>query len=147
MNQNACRYCFDAPPPPEQFYETKLFRVIVARETFGDGHVIVIPKRHDPHFYSFTPDDIEEFGYLLKKVTFWAMRLTQAFGFTMLMNDGTPEQAQKDHLEIHILPRRPGDMKTAGVAQSVAQQLVTLDDAAVQKTVKDLQSLMQLPQA
>lgn len=142
-----CLYCYDAPPQPEQFYETKLFRVLIARRAFATGHIIIMPKRHDPHFYSFTPDDIDEFGYLVKKVSFWSMRWVQASGFSLVMNDSTPESQLSDHLEVHIIPRRPMDTHFSQISVEVSQALTALDDQTIQQGVQELQNLMQLPQA
>jgi diadenosine tetraphosphate (Ap4A) HIT family hydrolase len=140
-----CSYCSATIPPAEQLYETKLFRVVVARRSLCPGHVIILRKSHDPHLYSFTPDDIDELEYLEKKVSFWVMRLTHASGFTLLMHDGTPEVGNRDHLEVHIIPRLPGDA-LSGVMQGMHDQKKELDNTAVQHTVAELQQLMQLPQ-
>ncbi len=143
-----CEYCASAATAPlAQFYETKLFRVLVSRTPATHGHVVIVPKNHDPHFYSFDLDQLEEFGYLIKKVSFIAMRQTNAPGFTLVMSDGTPEVQVADHLEIHIIPRQQADpqfQKITDVLQAAMQQL---DDTAVQTQVSELQNLMQLPQA
>ena len=143
----ACPYCAEAVQPPlEQFYETKLFRVIVSRKPLTKGHVIIIPKNHDPHFYRFDLDQLEEFGYLIKKVSFIAMRQTNAPGFTLVMSDGTPEVANSDHLEIHIIPRQTQDVAFQNVGQILAAQAQEMDDTAIAAHVADLKNLMQLPQ-
>lgn len=139
-----CVYC-EPHTPTGQLYETKLFRVVVVRHSLAMGHVKIVRKSHDPHFYSFSPDDIDDLEYLLKKVSFWVMRLTNSAGFTMLMNDGTQEVGPTDHLEIHIIPRRQND--SAGTMIQQLQTTVTqLDDATMLQTVTELQRLMQLPQ-
>jgi diadenosine tetraphosphate (Ap4A) HIT family hydrolase len=147
MTQAPCPYCYEATPPKEQFYETKLFRVVVARAALAEGHVVMIPKRHDPHFYGLSLDELEEFGYLVKKVSFWAMRLTRTVGFTLLMNDGSSEVQSNDHLEIHIIPRG-GESDQFGPALHHAQEQAThLSDEQIDGMVKELQNLMQMPQA
>lgn len=146
MGTEDCLYCSPDTPPLEQLYETKLFRVVVARRSLCNGHVMIVRKSHDPHLYSFTPDDIDELEYLLKKVSFWVMRLTHSSGFTMLMHDGTPEVGDRDHLEVHIIPRHPAD-EFSGIAQTIHNQKKELDDAMVRNTVSELQQLMQLPQS
>lgn len=146
MEELQCAYCYDAPPPAEQFYETKLFRVLVARKALAEGHIIMVPKRHDPHFYGFSLDELEEFGYLVKKASFWAMRLTRAPGFSLVMNDGTPEVADKDHLEIHVLPRPIGAPGFDTIAKAVEEYSSNLADEEVLKIVSELKNLMQLPQ-
>lgn len=142
-----CEFCPDAPTPKEQFYETKLFRVLVARSRVSEGQMILIPKSHNPHFYGLSLDELEEFGYLLKKVSFWAMRLTHAPGFSLVMNDGTAEAAQDNHLKIHIVPRQFAQQEFTYLSQAVTQVTTQLDDAALQKSVIEMQNLMQLPQS
>lgn len=142
-----CEFCSDAPIPKEQFYETKLFRVLVARSSVTPGHMILMPKSHNPHFYGLSLDELEEFGYLLKKVSFWAMRQTHAPGFSLVMNDGTPEAAKDNHLMIHIIPRQFSDQAFTYLSQAVLQVMKPLDDASLEKTVSDMKNLMQLPQS
>jgi diadenosine tetraphosphate (Ap4A) HIT family hydrolase len=147
VQSTACPYCPEAPEPPlEQFYETKLFRVVVSRKPLTNGHVIIIPKNHDPHFYRFDLDQLEEFGYLIKKVSFIAMRQTNAPGFTLVMSDGAPEVADFDHLEIHIIPRQAQDTLFQGIGDILKAQAHEMDDAAIAAHVTDLKNLMQLPQ-
>jgi diadenosine tetraphosphate (Ap4A) HIT family hydrolase len=132
--------------PPEQFYETKLFRVMVARHSLGEGHVIIERKANDPHFYSMSLDEMEEFSYLIKKVSFWIMRLTRAQGFTLLMNDGTPEVASEGHLQAHLIPRPPGEATLAEASTDLFSKGSELNETEVRREVSELQNMMQLPQ-
>jgi len=142
-----CPYCQDATtPPPEQFYETKLFRVLVARNALVDGHVVIMPKAHEPHIQSFSLDQFEELSYLLKKVPFYAMRETSAPGYTLFMSDGTPEVSQVAHLQIHVLPRKYSDDSLQSIDEAVGKITFTLDDAKLATEVKEMKDLMQLPQ-
>jgi diadenosine tetraphosphate (Ap4A) HIT family hydrolase len=141
-----CRFCDTASQPPEQFYETKLFRVLVKRNPIVEGHVFIMPKKHDPHFYGFDLDQLEEFSYLIKKVSFIAMRLTHATGFTMLMNDGTVESTDHQHLEIDIIPRLNNDAGIAPLLQQQTNSPQEIDDSHIAAIVMQLHDLMQLPQ-
>jgi len=133
---------------PDVFYETKLFRVFVTRKAMADGHVIIERKQAEPHLYSFTPDDIDEVGYLLKKVSFWVMRLTGASAFTVLMNDGTDDELDDtpDHLQIHIIPRGVGDKRFTHVTHAMHDLTRELEEGTVHQVVAELRDLMQLPQ-
>lgn len=132
--------------PVEQFYETKLFRVLVARHPLVDGHVIIQLKRPDPHFYSLTLDELEEFGYLIKKVSFIVMRFARAQGFSVVMSDGAEEVLANERLEVHVVPRKEGDSVMGEVASALAAAKDAADDAAVESVVQELKNLMQLPQ-
>lgn len=135
-----------ASNPPEQFYETKLFRVLVARKSLGAGHVVVERKMRHPHFYSMSLDEMEEFSYLIKKVSFWVMRLTMAPGFTLLMNDGTPEVATEECLQIHIIPRPAGEERLAEASTELFSKVEELNETDVHRSVSELRDMMQLPQ-
>lgn len=132
--------------PLEQFYETKLFRVLVSRKALVNGHVVIEPKAGHAHLYNFDLDEMEEFGYLMKKVSFWAMRLVGAQGFTVLMHDGTPEVDLSHPLRIHVLPRIPGDPHFQHIQEAMNQEIQELEEGTVLQMVGELQNLMQLPQ-
>ena len=132
--------------PVEQFYETKLFRVILARKSLAQGHAIIERKLKDPHYYSLTLDELEELSYLTKKVSFWSMRYTMATGFTMMVNDGTPETMESDALRVHIIPRPPAEVSIAPIMQELLALATELNDADITKQVQELQATMQLPQ-
>ena len=133
------------PAPVEQFYETKLFRVMVARRPLVHGHVIIERKEGDPHLYSFSTDAMDEFGYLLKKVSFWVMRLSGVNGFTMFMHDGTSEVHDGMALQVHVVPRATDGQDFSGLASKM-NTVGELDSAAIQQLVVELRDLMQLPQ-
>ncbi len=142
-----CPYCQDAPTPPsEQFYETKFFRILVARNALVKGHVVIMPKAHEPHIQSFDLDQFEELSYLLKKVPFFAMRLTGAPGYTLFMSDGTPEVSAVDHLQMHIVPRKLDDKTLNPIGEAAGKVAFTMEDNDVMSQVKELKDLMQLPQ-
>lgn len=132
--------------PLEQFYETKLFRVLVSRKAIVNGHVVIEPKQGHAHLYNFDLDEMEEFGYLLKKVSFWAMRLVGAQGFTVLMHDGTQEVDLSHPIRIHVLPRVPGDPHFSHITDAMIQETEQLEEGTVLQMVGELQNLMQLPQ-
>lgn len=135
--------------PKEQFYETKLFRVVVCRTPWVKGHVVIERKEGDLHLYSLSTDAMDELGYLLKKVSFWVMRLTGANGFTLLMHDGTSEVHDGMPLQVHVLPRGMDDAdfsSLVGRSGSHTTGTSPLNDAEVQMLVVELRDLMQLPQ-
>lgn len=132
--------------PVEQFYETKLFRVLVSRKALVNGHVVIEPKAGHAHLYSFDLDEMEEFGYLIKKVSFWAMRLVGAQGFSVMIHDGTPEVDLMHPLRIHILPRIPGDEHFSPVSATMSEVQQELEEGTVVQMVNELKDLMQLPQ-
>lgn len=145
MTGEACRFCADADAPEEQIFETKLFRVLVAKHALTRGHVVLVPKEHDPHFYSFDEDQMEEFGYLLKKVSFWAMRYARANGFSTYFSDGTDDMALYNHLQIHIMPRVFGDPNWDNVGEALREMVDTLSDEELKTAVNDLAVMFQMP--
>ena len=129
-----------------QFYQTKLFRVLVAKKALVHGHVIIEPKRNIAHVNNFDLDEMEEFGYLLKKVSFWSMRFVGAHAFSVIIHDGTPEVDLQHPLQVHILPRHSSDDGLAKEIRDIAEYGEEVDPATVMQIVAELKDLMQLPQ-
>lgn len=121
-------------------YETKLFHVLLSSQPVAEGHVIIQPKAANPHFFSFDMDHLEEYGYLIKKVSFTVMRETRAIGFSLVMNDGTPDAGER--IQTHLIPRKNNDniaaTQTTGAQALSAQEL--------EEKARALKELMQGPQ-
>lgn len=76
----------------------------------GDGHVIVIPKRHHQHITAFSP----ELGDHLFRLAQRILRAQRTLGWGLqgthiLLNDGHAANQTVSHCHIHIIPRQRGD--------------------------------------
>lgn len=75
------------------------------------GHVEIVPKRHVVSFFDLTPREIRD-AYELLKVA--RDKITQMWsapdGYTIGVNEGEAAGRSVDHLHIHLIPRRIGDV-------------------------------------
>ncbi len=76
-----------------------------------EGHVLVIPKRHTPDFFTMTEKEIKDAEQLIrimkKKISKNDRTVT---GFNIGMNCGESAGQSIFHAHIHLIPRRDGDI-------------------------------------
>lgn len=76
-----------------------------------DGHVEIVPKRHVVSFFDLTPREIRDAYDLLKVARDLIPQLWPAAdGYTIGVNEGEAAGRSVDHLHIHLIPRRIGDV-------------------------------------
>jgi diadenosine tetraphosphate (Ap4A) HIT family hydrolase len=75
-----------------------------------DGHVEIVPKRHVESFFDLTSAEVGEAYGLMRQVRQRLRDNYRAEGYTIAVNDGRAAGRTVDHLHIHIVPRRTGDV-------------------------------------
>lgn len=70
------------------------------------GHALVIPKLHRVSFAALTTPELLDMRDLIAD----ACQASDADSFTIGINDGATAGRTVDHLHIHVIPRRPGDV-------------------------------------
>ncbi len=70
------------------------------------GHTLVIPKRHVVSFTELTTPELLDVRDLIADVC----QSSDADSFTIGINDGPDAGRTIDHLHIHVIPRRAGDV-------------------------------------
>jgi diadenosine tetraphosphate (Ap4A) HIT family hydrolase len=74
------------------------------------GHLLIIPRRHTPDFFSMTPDEANEAEYLLRQFRERLLHQdTTITGFNVGINCGISAGQTIMHAHIHLIPRRDGD--------------------------------------
>lgn len=83
------------------------------------GHVEIVPKRHVVSFFELTPDDVAEAYDLMSQIKSALADQLEPDGYTIGINDGRAAGRTIDHLHIHLIPRRFGDVAdpTGGIRQ------------------------------
>lgn len=71
----------------------------------ADGHVLAIPKRHVESLFDLWIREWDELLYVLQ------FARIVADGYTIAVNDGAAAGRTVDHLHIHLIPRRWGDIE------------------------------------
>lgn len=89
------------------------------------GHLEVLPKRHVESFFELTAEEVSDIYALLGQVRFdiWE-HYAAPDGFTIGINEGKAAGRTIDHLHIHLIPRRHGDVENprGGVRAIIPQK-------------------------
>ena len=112
MEDKKCIFCSPEQIKAHQIYETKLFRILIDKKPIAPGHSLIVTKRHTPSFSYLTPDEVEEFAYLIKKLGLALMRAVRAGGYNVLFNEGLAAGQTINHFHVHVIPRQ---QETAGI--------------------------------
>lgn len=95
----------------------------VRRDNFpaASGHVEVVPKRHVVSFFDLTAREVRDVYDLMKRARDQITPDVGTDDYTIGVNEGPAAGRTIDHLHIHLIPRRRGDVKDprGGVRQVV----------------------------
>lgn len=84
--------------------------VIMNKYPYNNGHLMVVPYRHESAFDRLTAEELAEMSVLLQQSTKVLQRLMRPQGFNIGMNVGAVAGAGIDaHLHFHLVPRWGGD--------------------------------------
>lgn len=76
----------------------------------SEGHVLIIPKRHSPDYFSLTEAEKQDADKLIqimrKRISEKDLTVT---GFNLGINSGESAGQTIFHCHIHLIPRRDGD--------------------------------------
>lgn len=86
--------------------ETGLMRAVLDAYPVTEGHALIYPIRHVESLVSLTTVQLIDFRSLLAEI----MEASDAQDFTIAVNDGPAAGRTVDHLHVHVIPRRPGDV-------------------------------------
>ncbi len=74
------------------------------------GHVEVVPKRHVVSFFDLMGHEVADAYALLQTARKLLDREHDPDGYTIGINEGSAAGRSVDHLHIHLIPRRTGDV-------------------------------------
>ncbi|MFA5174041.1 MAG: HIT domain-containing protein [Candidatus Pacearchaeota archaeon] len=95
--------------PAEKIYEDDNFISIFDVKPIGDGHTLVIPKKHFKTLLDIPTSLGNELLEALKETTLILMKKYKAEGFNIFMNNFEVGGQIVPHAHVHILPRKKGD--------------------------------------
>ncbi len=106
--------------------------VILNKYPYNNGHLMIVPYRHEKDFDSLVPDEGNELFGLAQKAYGVLRTALSPEGYNLGMNLGVSGGAGiRDHLHLHIVPRWNGDtnfMPVLADVKSVPQHLSTSYD-------------------
>lgn len=129
--EKGCIFC-DKPKQSndrENFlvHRGRLAFVIMNKYPYNNGHLMVVPYRHEAHMDRLTPEECGEMMQLLQQCARALKMICAPHGFNVGMNIGAVAGAGIDgHLHFHIVPRWDADtnfMPILGHTKVVAEGL------------------------
>lgn len=105
--------------PASFIYEDDKAAALLDIHPINEGHILVIPKRHEAQFTSLTE---EEAAYLFK-IGHKVLKAVQASdiqceGTNLFLSDGPVAGQEVMHCHLHIAPRFKGDGHRVGFSHS-----------------------------
>ncbi|MEH0826780.1 MULTISPECIES: HIT family protein [unclassified Micromonospora] len=77
----------------------------------AEGHTEVVPKRHVESFFDLTSEELQDAFALILAVRADLSQRLRPEGWTIGVNEGRAAGRSVDHLHIHVIPRRFGDVE------------------------------------
>ncbi len=108
---NDCIFCkiIKGEIPSKKIWENENFLAILDVKPVGEGHTLVIPKKHFNNFLDLDAEISLNYINVLQKTTKILMNKYNATGFNIVLNNGKVAGQLVGHVHFHILPRKEGD--------------------------------------
>jgi len=105
-----CIFC--NPKKKNIIFETPLVYATFDSYPVSNFHALIITKRHVKNFFSITNDELLESQKLIVKLKKKIISKDSTVkGFNIGTNSGKFAGQSVNHLHIHLIPRRKGDVK------------------------------------
>ena len=95
----------------DKIWEDSEFISFLDIKPVGEGHTIVIPKKHFDTLIDLNENFSEKYIDAIKKTGKILMEKYNANGFNSVLNNGEAAGQVVNHVHFHILPRKKGDNK------------------------------------
>ena len=93
--------------------ESELIYVVKDAYPVTKHHLLFIPKRHTPDYFSLEQPEINSISSLIKEHKEKIMKKDRTVtGFNIGTNNGEDAGQTIFHCHVHMIPRRKGDIKT-----------------------------------
>lgn len=107
---SACTFCDMGKIVHEIFYEDSNFLGIYNIKPVFPGHSLLIPRRHIESLTQLSPEEAGGLLAVLQKVMTALKAVYAADGFNVVVQEGASAGGTIEHLHIHLLPRKSGDV-------------------------------------
>ncbi len=97
--------------PAEKVWEDKEFVAFPDANPKGEGHTLVMPKKHFKTLIDLDENTSKKYLNIIKKTGEILMKKYNAEGFNIVLNNGEAAGQVVKHVHFHILPRKKGDNK------------------------------------
>ena len=113
MEEKECIFCKIAKGeiPCQKIWEDKNFISFLDIKPVGEGHTIIIPKKHFNTMMDLDKETSDKYLFEIKEVAKILMKKYKADGFNLVVNNGKGAGQIVGHVHFHMLPRKEGDNK------------------------------------
>ena len=111
--ESGCVFCLaprDPDPDPLVVFRGERSYVILNLYPYNNGHLMVVPYRHEPTLAGLTRDEMEEVGLLTQRAETALRDAYKLEGINVGVNLGKVAGAGiVEHVHVHLVPRWNGD--------------------------------------
>jgi ATP adenylyltransferase len=109
VRESDCLFCTISADRP-LIREAELAYVIRDKFPVSPGHMLIIPKRHEPSWFELTQGELAQCNLLIKDMKEQIQdEEAEVLGFNIGVNSGKVAGQTVMHCHIHLIPRRSGD--------------------------------------
>jgi diadenosine tetraphosphate (Ap4A) HIT family hydrolase len=104
-----CDFC--AVAPDEVLVENDLALGIRASYPVSPGHALIVPRRHEPDFFSLRDDEQAAVWRLIGPIRRRIDEELRPDGYNLGLNNGRAAGQTIMHAHLHVIPRYAGDVE------------------------------------
>ena len=97
-------------------YEDNSVVAFLSNRPVNEGHTLVVPKKHYENIYELPEDEIAYLFKIVKRLTVAVKDAVNAEGIRIVQNNGWAAGQVIFHFHVHIIPVKPHEGFTHGVA-------------------------------
>ena len=102
--------CIFCTPRAEQLAANELAIAIMAGYPVSPGHALIVPRRHEPDFFSLSADEQVALMALVNPVREVLAEQFAPDAFNLGVNAGRAAGQTIQHVHLHVIPRYVGDV-------------------------------------
>lgn len=108
MKKN-CPFC-DSHVTAQIFAAGNGFSALYNHSPILPGHTLIIPDKHAGSLFELNEEEISGFFTFARKVTSFLTDIYRSNAYDWSLQEGAAAGQSVDHLHLHIIPRKPGDL-------------------------------------
>jgi bis(5'-adenosyl)-triphosphatase len=107
--KNDCPFC-NSEVLSQSFGDEGEFLALYNHAPIVEGHCLVIPRKHVSHLLEMDDEEYKRFMLFARKVATFMTGYFNTDEFDMTIQQGANAGQSVEHLHVHIIPRKKGDL-------------------------------------
>jgi diadenosine tetraphosphate (Ap4A) HIT family hydrolase len=136
-----CDFCKISKIKSRLVWEGNGLRVILTHTPIVPGHLLILPVRHAQTISDLTKRELDAIFRVIPKLRVIMKNIFKAQGFNFAWNEGMLAGQSINHLHLHMLPRKAGDM---GITQYEPRKFLYRPGARKISSRDEIKSLAKL---